>query len=242
MPTAGSRKPWQSGPLSENNKARGECSSQRNQLASPPRTFAYRKKRRKKLKTRTLSVVLMLLAVVFIAATGYAAPSCCDPKNGSTTGATLAPGPQARGPVLAPLPQQRVAAPQAIPAMNRGTGSIWAGQIPQTRYAAARPVGLSNAPAVPSCCALPNNSGPAGGITPPAQPQFRGCGCCGGAAGRAPYSALQPRPGTSQSALTLPNASQQVTPVGQASCCQPAGSNIRAGRSSAQFQGFAERW
>jgi hypothetical protein len=193
------------------------------------------------LKTKMLSVALVLLAVGFIAVTSYAAPSCCDPKNGSTTGATIAPG-QVSGPVVAPFPQQRVVEPQAIPAVNRGAGSNWAGQIPQTRYAAERPVGLPRAPAAPSCCASPNNNGPARGITPPAQAQFRGCGCCGGAAGRGSCSSVQPLPRTNQSALTRPNAGQQIAPAGQPSCCQPAGVNIQAGRSSAQFQGFAEQW
>ena len=147
------------------------------------------------MKMRILAAASVLLTVVLVAAISHAAPSCCDPKNGSTPGALFAPGQPTQGTIPAASPQRRVVTPQVTPAMVRATGSNWSGPVPQRQVAASRPVGLPNAPAAPSCCTGPNNSGPSRGINPASQAQFRGCGgCggCGGAGGQASYSGFQP--------------------------------------------------
>jgi len=113
------------------------------------------------MKMRVFAAASILLTVVLVAAISHAAPSCCDPKNSSTPGATLAPGQPTRGPILATSPQQRVVTPQVTPAMVSATGSNWSRPVPQRQFAAAKPGGLPNAPAAPSCCSVPNNRGPA---------------------------------------------------------------------------------
>ena len=128
------------------------------------------------MKMRVFAAASIFLTVVLVAAISHAAPSCCDPQNSSAPGATLAPGQPTRGLIPATSPQQRVVNPQVTPAMVRATGSNWGGPAPQRQYAASKPVGLPNAPAAPSCCTVPNNSGPARGINPAPQAQFRGCG------------------------------------------------------------------
>jgi hypothetical protein len=198
------------------------------------------------MKMRVLAAASILLTVVLVAAISHAAPSCCDPKNGSTPGATLAPGQPTQGAIPAASPQQRVVIPQVTPAMVRATGSNWGGPVPQRQYAASKPVGLPNAPAAPSCCAVPNNSGPARGINPATQAQFRGCGgCggCGGAGGQASYSGLQPASGPVQFTSNPPSTGQQVYPAGQASCCSTTGpSNNRGGWNASQPAVFPGLW
>ena len=58
------------------------------------------------MKLSMLTAASILLTVVLIAAIGHAAPSCCDPKNGSTPTATFAPGQPSRGPVAVAAPQR----------------------------------------------------------------------------------------------------------------------------------------
>ena len=165
------------------------------------------------MKMRVFAAASILLTVVLVAAISHAAPSCCDPKNGSAPGATFAPGQPMQGNIPAASPQQRVVAPQVTPAMVRATGSNWSGPVPQRQVAASRPVGLPNAPAAPSCCAVPNNSGPARGINPATQAQSRGCGCCGGTGGQASNSGFQPASGRVLFTSNPPNTGQQVFPV-----------------------------
>ena len=94
------------------------------------------------MKMRVFAAASILLTVVLVAAISHAAPSCCDPKNGSAPGATFAPGQPMQGTIPAASPQQRVVAPQVTPAMVRATGSNWSGPVPQRQVAASRPVGL----------------------------------------------------------------------------------------------------
>ncbi len=191
------------------------------------------------MKLRIITAASILLSVVLVAAIGHAAPSCCDPQNGSAPGAMLAPGQSTRGTIPAASPQQRVATPQVTPAMVRATGSNWSGPVPQRQYAAPKPVGLLNAPAAPSCCALPNNGGP--GINPAPQVQSRGCGCCGGTRGQVSYPVFQPANGRVVSTSNPPNAGQQVLPVGQAPCCSTAGPSDQSGWNASQT-GFPGLW
>jgi hypothetical protein len=193
------------------------------------------------MKMRLFAAASILLTVVLVAAISHAAPSCCDPKNGSAPGATLAPGQPTRSSIPAASPQQRVATPQVTPAMLRATGSNWNGPVPLRQVAASRPVGLLNPPAAPSCCAVPNNSGPAR-INPAPQAQSRGCGCCGGTGGQAPYSGFQPASGPVQFTSNPPSTGQQVYPAGQASCCPATGpSNIQSGWNASR-PGFPGLW
>lgn len=112
------------------------------------------------MKMRLLAAASILLTVVIIASTGHAAPSCCDPKNGSTPGATFVPGQATNGPVPVGAPQARVASRQIVPARVRATGSNWGvPPISQRQYAPPSPVGLPKAPALPSCCSTANNRG-----------------------------------------------------------------------------------
>ena len=195
------------------------------------------------MKMRVFAAASILLTVVLVAAISHAAPSCCDPKNGSAPGATFAPGQPMQGTIPAASPQQRVVAPQVTPAMVRATGSNWSGPVPQRQVAASRPVGLLNAPAAPSCCAGPNNSGPARGINPATQAQFRGCGCSGGAGGQASYSGFQPASGPVQFTSNPPSNGQQVYPAGQASCCPTTGpSNNQGGWNASQPTVFPGLW
>jgi hypothetical protein len=189
------------------------------------------------MKMRVLAAASIVLTVVLVAAISHASPSCCDPKNSSAPGAMFAPGQPTQGAIPAASPQQRVVTPQITPAMIRATGSNWGGPVPQGQYAAPKPVGLPNVPAAPSCCAGPNNSGPARGINPATQAQFRGCGgCggCGGTGGQASYSGFQPASGRVLSASNPPNSGQQVSPVPQAPCCSTTGpgSNQRGWNAS----------
>jgi hypothetical protein len=182
------------------------------------------------------------LTVVLVAPISHAAPSCCDPNNGSTLGAMLAPGQPTRATIPAASPQQRVATPQVTPAMVRATGSNWSGPVPQGQVAASRAVGLPNAPAVPSCCAVPNNSGPARGINPSTQAQFRGCGCSGGTGGPASYSRFQPASGPVQFTSNPPSTGQQAYPAGQASCCPTTGPSNNQGGWNASRPVFRGLW
>ncbi len=113
------------------------------------------------MKMRLLAAASILLTVVLVASTSHAAPSCCDPKNGSTPVATFAPGQATSGPVRIAPPQARVASRQIVPAV-RATGSNWGvPPIYQRQYASPSPVGLPKAPALPSCCSTANNRGSA---------------------------------------------------------------------------------
>jgi hypothetical protein len=198
------------------------------------------------MKMRVFAAASIILTVVLVAAISHAAPSCCDPQNSLAPGVTLAPGQPTRGPILAASPQQRVVTPQVTPAVVRATGSNWGGPAPQRQYAASKPVGLPNAPAAPSCCTVPNNSGPARGINPAPQAQFRGCGgCggCGGAGGQASYSGLQPASGPVQFTSNPPRTGQQLYPAGQASCCSTTGArNNRASWNASQTTVFRGLW
>jgi hypothetical protein len=195
------------------------------------------------MKMRVFAAASILLTVILVAALSHAAPSCCDPKTGSTPGATLAPGQRTQGTIPGVSPLQRVVTPQLTPARVRATGSNWGGPVPQRQYAASRPVGLPNAPAAPSCCAVPNNSGPARGINPAPQAQFRGCGCCGGTGGPASYSGFQPVNGPVQFTSNPPSTGQRVYPAGQASCCTPTEpSNNRGGWNASQPTSFSGLW
>ena len=198
------------------------------------------------MKMRILAAASVLLTVVLVAAISHTAPSCCDPKNGSTPGALFAPGQPTQGTIPAASPQRRVVTPQVTPAMVRATGSNWSGPVPQRQVAASRPVGLPNAPAAPSCCTGPNNSGPSRGINPASQAQFRGCGgCggCGGAGGQASYSGFQPASGRVLSTSNPPNTGQQVFPVAQAPCCSTTGpSNNQGGWNASQPTVFRGLW
>jgi hypothetical protein len=195
------------------------------------------------MKMRVSAAASILLIVVLVAAMSHAAPSCCDPKNGSAPGATFAPGQPTRVAGPTAPPQQRVVTPQVTPAMVRATGSNWRGPVPQGQYAASRPVGLPNAPAAPSCCAGPNNSGPARVINPATQAQFRGCGCSGRTGGQASYSGFQPASGRVLPISNAPSTGQQVYPAGQASCCPPTGpSNNQSGWNASQTTVFRGLW
>ncbi len=194
------------------------------------------------MKMRILAAASIILTVVLVAAISHAAPSCCDPKTSSTPGATLAPGQPTRVTIPAASPQQRVMTPQVIPAMVRATGSNWSGPVPQRQVAAPRPVGLPNAPAAPSCCTGPNNSGPARGINPAPQAQSRGCGCCGCAGGQASYSGFQPASGRVLTTSNPPNTGQQVFPVAQAPCCSTTGPGNNQGGWNASQTGFPGLW
>jgi hypothetical protein len=194
------------------------------------------------MKMRVFAAAWILLTVVLAAAISHAAPSCCDPNNGSTLGAVLAPGQPTRGTIPAASPQQRVATPQVTPAMVRATGTNWSGPVPQRPVAASKPVGLPNAPAAPSCCAVPNNSGPARGINPATQAQSRGCGCSGATGGQASYSGVQPASGPVQFTSNPASMGQQVYPVGQASCCPPTGPSNNQGGWNASRPVFRALW
>jgi hypothetical protein len=198
------------------------------------------------MKMRVFAAASIILTAVLVAAISHAAPSCCDPQNSSAPGAMLAPGQPTRGLIRATSPQQRVVTPQVTPAVVRATGSNWGGPAPQRQYAASKPVGLPNAPAAPSCCTVPNNSGPPRGINPAPQAQFRGCGSCGGcggAGGQASYSGFQPASGPVQFTSNPPSTGQQVYPAGQASCCPTTGpSNNRASWNASQATVFPGLW
>ena len=194
------------------------------------------------MKMRVFAAASILLTVVLVAPISHAAPSCCDPNNGSTLGAMLAPGQPTRATIPAASPQQRVATPQVTPAMVRATGSNWSGPVPQRQVAASKPVGLPNAPAAPSCCAVPNNSGPARVINPATQAQFRGCGCSGGTGSQASYSGFQPASGPVQFTSNPSSTGQQVYPAGQASCCTPTGPSNNQGGWNASRPVFPGLW
>ncbi len=195
------------------------------------------------MKMRLLAAATIVLAAVLIAATSHAGPSCCDPKNGSTPGATLAPGQPTGDPFVTAAPQLRGVVGRPGPAAVRATGGNFVGPMPQGQYAAAKPVGPLNAPAAPSCCALPTNSGTPRGINPATQGQSPGCGCCGGNRGQAATSVFQPASGPVQFMSNPPSTGQQVNPAGQASCCTPKGpGNIQGGRNASQPTGFPGLW
>jgi hypothetical protein len=194
------------------------------------------------MKMRILAAASVLLIVVLVTAIGHAAPSCCDPNNGSAPGAMLAPGQPTLRAIPAASAQQRVATPQVTPAMVRATGSNWGGPVPQGQIAGPRPVGVLNAPAAPSCCSRPNNSGPARGINPATQAQSRGCGCCGGTGGQASNSGFQPASGRVLTTSNPPNTSQQVFPVAQAPCCSTTGPGNNQGGWKASQTGFPGLW
>ncbi|MGO9570269.1 MAG: hypothetical protein ACLP5H_22290 [Desulfomonilaceae bacterium] len=194
------------------------------------------------MKIRVLAAASIILTVVLIAAMSHAAPSCCDPKNSSAPTGALVPGQPVRGPIPIAAPQARVATRQIAPASVRATGSNWAGPLPQRQYAASRPVGRPNAPAAPSCCALPNKSAPARGISAAPQAQSRGCACCGGTGGQASYSGFQPVGGQVQFTSNLPSAGQQVLPVAQAPCCSGSGPGYNRGDWNASQPSFPGLW
>jgi hypothetical protein len=195
------------------------------------------------MKMRMLTAASILLAVVLIATISHAAPSCCDPKNTSTPGATLAPGQPTMRTIPGPSIQQRLVAPQPAPGIVRATGSNWGGPVSQRPLAAAKPVGFLNAPAAPSCCALPNNTGQARAINPATQVSARGCGCCGSTGAQAQYSGFQPPRGQVQFTSNPPSTGQPVNPVGQASCCQPTGPGLnQGGWNASQRTGFPGLW
>jgi hypothetical protein len=195
------------------------------------------------MKIGMLTAATILLAVVLIATISHAAPSCCDPKNTSTPGAALAPGQPTTRTIPGPTVQQRFVAPQASPGIVRATGGNWGGPVSQRPLAAARPVGFPNAPAAPSCCAVPNNSGPARAINPATQVPPRGCGCCGTTGAPAQYAGFQPPRGQVQFTSNPPRTGQTVNPAGQASCCQPAGAGVnQAGWNASQRTGFPGLW
>jgi hypothetical protein len=175
------------------------------------------------MKMRVFAAASILATVVLVAATSHASPSCCDPKNSSAPIGTFVPGQPMQVTIPAASPQQRVVTRQITPAMVRATGSNWGGPVPQGQYAVSKPVGVPNAPASPSCCTGPNNSGPARGINPATQAQFRGCGGCGGTGGQASYSGFQPASAPVQFTSNPPNTGQQVYPAGQAPCCATTG-------------------
>jgi len=194
------------------------------------------------MKMRVLLAASIFLAAVLIAATSHAAPSCCDPKNAATPGAALALGQPTRGPISAARPQQRLVTPQAAPAMVKSNGWNFPGPAPQGQYAAPKPVAFPNAPAAPSCCAVPNGAGPARTIGPVPQAQFGGCGCSAGAGPRTSYPASQPMGRAAQLVSAPPNTGQQVYPVGQASCCPAPRAACPGGWSNSQPQGFGGLW
>lgn len=192
------------------------------------------------MKERTLIVALVVLATALITATSQAAPSCCDPTNSSaTTGLFSSPRPTS-GPVPAGLPQRQVSSPKYAatnaPAFP-GRG------IAQNNQYVARPAGLPNAPAAPSCCPVPNSRGPQRVINPAVQAQSSGCGCCGGNRGQVSNSLFRPVPGQVQFTSNPPASGRQVVPAGQASCCSPTGANNQQGSWSAtQAGGFPGLW
>jgi hypothetical protein len=195
------------------------------------------------MKMRILAAASVLLIVVLVAAISHADPSCCDPKNGSIPGATLAPARPTGDPFATSAPQSRVVPDRTAPAMVRATGSNWGGPVPQGQYAVPKPVGLQNAPAAPSCCTGPNNGGPARGINPATQAQSRGCGCCGGTGGRASNSGFQPASGRVLTTSNPPNTGQPVFPVAQAPCCSTTGpGNNQGGWNASQPTVFRGLW
>lgn len=195
------------------------------------------------MKTRMITAASIFLAVVLIATTSYALPSCCDPKNSSAATGTLAQGQPMSGPGIVAAPQARVVTRQAVPAPVRPTPKYLGMPLPKRQYAAAKPAGLLSAPAAPSCCALPNNSGPARAINPATQGPPRGCGCCGTTGAQAKYSGFQPPPGQVQFMSNPASAGQPVSPGGQASCCSPTGpGNNPVGWNAAQPASFPGLW
>jgi hypothetical protein len=176
------------------------------------------------MKMRMLTAASIILTVVLVAAMSQAAPSCCDPKNSSIPAASLAPVQPMNGPAVVAAPRARVVSRQIVSGPVRSTPKYPARPMPPRQYAVAKPIGFPNAPAVPSCCAVPNGNGQARGINAAVQGQFRGCGCCGGNANQARNSGFQPVNGQVQFMSNPPTTGRQVYPVGQASCCSAAGS------------------
>jgi hypothetical protein len=197
------------------------------------------------MKMRMLTAASVILTVVLMAAISQAAPSCCDPKNSSIPTVTLAPVQPMNGPAVVPAPQARVVSRPIASGPVGPTPKYPARALPQRQYAVARPVGLPIAPAVPSCCAVPNGNGQARGINAAVQGRSRGCGCCGGNRDQARYSGFQPVSGQVKFMSNPPTTGRPVYPVGQASCCSAAGPGSNQGRgwnASAQPAVFPGLW
>jgi hypothetical protein len=183
------------------------------------------------MKTRMLITASIMLTVVLMAAMSQAAPSCCDPKNSPIPTATLPPAQRLSGPSVVAAPQALVVARQVASGPVRPAPKYPSRPLPRRQYAVAKPVGLPSAPAVPSCCAVPNSNGQPRGINAAVQGKSRGCGCCGGKSGQASYTRFQPVSGQVQFMSNPPATGRQVYPVPQASCCSGAGPGNNQGRA-----------
>jgi hypothetical protein len=127
------------------------------------------------MKMRVFAAASILLAVVLVAPISYAAPSCCDPNNGSTPGAMLAPGQPTRSTIPAASPQQRVATPRVTPAMVRATGSNWSGPVQRQVEPPSRWVSRTLPPhRVVVLC--PTTAGPQEESIPQLRPSFAAVG------------------------------------------------------------------
>jgi hypothetical protein len=119
-----------------------------------------------------------VLCTVFLAAFAtsliYAGASCCDPRNNTGQSFLSLPDPQGSKPAL-PLAQTQNAGPRPQSAAVTSMGSGWNVPQKQVYSGPAQPV---NAPAAPSCCSGPNNTG-AQQVKPP----VAGCGCGAGGSG-----------------------------------------------------------